>query len=61
VEVVALIRRVFLRLVAEVRDRFLKRINIKFYVRLGKDATDTCPMLSEAYGGAAVKKSSVFE
>jgi hypothetical protein len=30
-------------------------------VKLEKNATDTCAMLSEAYGGEAMKKSSVFE
>jgi hypothetical protein len=38
-----------------------QRINIKFCVNLGKNASDTCTMLSEAYGEEAVKKSSVFE
>jgi hypothetical protein len=53
---------VFLRLVAEMRDRFLEqRINIKFCVKIGKDANDTCAMLSERYRGEAMKKSSVFE
>jgi hypothetical protein len=43
-------------------DRSLEqRINIKFYVKLGKHASETCAMLSEAYGGEAMKKSSVFE
>jgi len=32
-----------------------------FYVKLGKNASDTCAMLSEAYGEEAMKKSSVFE
>jgi hypothetical protein len=30
-------------------------------VELGKNASDTCALLSEAYGGEAMKKSSVFE
>jgi hypothetical protein len=42
-------------------DRFLdQRINIKFCVKLGKNASDTCAMLSDAYGGEAMKKLSVF-
>jgi len=36
-------------------------INIKFCVKLGKNASDTCAMLSEAYEGEAMKKSSVSE
>jgi hypothetical protein len=30
-------------------------------VKLGNNASDTCEMLSEAYGGEAMKKSSVSE
>jgi hypothetical protein len=30
-------------------------------VKLGQNASDTCAMLSEAYGGEATKNSSVFE
>jgi len=30
-------------------------------MKLGKNASDTCAMLSEAYGGEAMKKSSAFE
>jgi hypothetical protein len=30
-------------------------------VKLGKNASDTCAMLSEAYGGEAMKISSVLE
>jgi hypothetical protein len=30
-------------------------------VKLGKNASDICAMLSEAYGGKAVENSSVFE
>jgi hypothetical protein len=38
-------------------DRFLEqRNNIKFCVKLGKNASDTFAMLSEAYGGEAMKK-----
>jgi hypothetical protein len=30
-------------------------------VKLGKNASDICAMLSDAYGGEAMKKYSVFE
>jgi hypothetical protein len=61
IEVVALIKTVFLRLVAKRGDRFLEqRIKITFCEKLGKNATDTCAMLSEAYGGIAMKKSRVL-
>jgi hypothetical protein len=30
-------------------------------VKLGKNASDTCALLSKAYGGETVKKSIVFE
>jgi hypothetical protein len=30
-------------------------------MKVRKNASDTCAMLSEAYGGKAMKKSSVFE
>jgi hypothetical protein len=57
VENVALIRRLFLHLVTEMSDRFLEqRINIKFCVKLGKNASGTCVMLSEAYGREAMIK-----
>jgi hypothetical protein len=36
-----------------------QQINIKFSVTLGKNASDTCVMLSEAYGEEAMK-SQVF-
>jgi hypothetical protein len=50
----------FLRLVAKTSDRFLElRMNIKFCLNLGKNASDTCAMLSEAYG-EAVRKSNGF-
>jgi len=46
-----MVRHVFLRLVAKMSEWFLEeRINIKFYVKLDKNASDTCAMLSEAYG-----------
>jgi hypothetical protein len=38
-----------------------QRINIEFCVKLGKNASDTCVMLSEAYGGEDVKKPGAFE
>jgi hypothetical protein len=53
---------VVLRLVAKVSDRFLEKlIKIKFCVKLGKNASESCVMLSEAYGGGALKKLSDFE
>jgi hypothetical protein len=56
VEDMAFIRRVFLRLVAKMSDCFLEQwINIKFCVKLGKNESDTCAVLSEA-----LKTSSVF-
>jgi predicted secreted protein len=62
VEVVALIRRVCLFLVAKMSDRFLEQQrNIKFCVKLGKNASDTCAVFSKSYGGYALTKSSVFE
>jgi uncharacterized metal-binding protein len=55
VEVVALIRRVSLRLVAKMSDRFLEqRIDTKFCVKLGKNASDSCEMLSEEYRGESI-------
>jgi hypothetical protein len=48
---------VFLRLVTKMSDRFLEqRINIKFCMKLGKNASDTCAMLSKAYGREAMEK-----
>jgi fructosamine-3-kinase len=42
-------------------DLFLEqRINVEFCVKLGKDASDTCAMLSEAYGGETMKESKCF-
>jgi hypothetical protein len=38
-----------------------QQISVKFCVKLGKNASDTCEMLSNAYGGEAMKKSHVFE
>jgi transposase len=43
-------------------DRLLEqRINIKFCAKLGKSASETLQMLTEAYGTDAMKKSSVSE
>jgi hypothetical protein len=43
-------------------DQFLEQqINIKFCVKLGKNASDASPVISEAYGGEAMKKLSIFE
>jgi hypothetical protein len=43
-------------------DRLLEqRINIKFCETLGKSASETLQMLTEAYGTDAMKKTSVFE
>jgi hypothetical protein len=42
-------------------DWFLQeQINIKFCVKSGKNASDTCTVLSETCGGEAAKISSVF-
>jgi hypothetical protein len=37
-----------------------QRINIKFCVKLGKNTSDTCAILSEAYGVEALKNLCVF-
>jgi hypothetical protein len=43
-------------------DRLLdQRINIKFCATLGKRASETLQMLTEAYGADAMKMSSVFQ
>jgi hypothetical protein len=43
-------------------DWFLgQQININFLVKSGRNVSDTCALLSEAYGGEAMKKSSIFE
>jgi len=61
VEVLTLIRRMFLRLVTEISDSNLEqRISVKFCVNLGKNASDTCAMFSEAYRGEAVEKVKGF-
>jgi hypothetical protein len=42
-------------------ERFLEqRINMKFCVKLGKNASDTGAVFSEGYGGEAVRKLSFF-
>jgi transposase len=38
-----------------------QRINIKFYVNIGKSASETLALLTVAYGEYTMKKSSVFE
>jgi hypothetical protein len=38
-----------------------QQINIKFCVKLGRNANDTCAVLFETYRGETMKKSSVFE
>jgi uncharacterized metal-binding protein len=44
-------------LIAKISDRILEQqISIKFCVKLGKNASDTCEMLSEAYGGEVTKR-----
>jgi len=48
--------RVFLRVVAKMSDRFLEqRINMKFCAKLGKNVSETFPLLSEVCGGEAMK------
>jgi hypothetical protein len=43
-------------------DRFLEqRIDTKFRVKLGKNPSETRVTLSEAYGGGAMKNSSLSE
>jgi hypothetical protein len=50
----------FLRLVAKMSDRSLEQwTNIKFWVKLGKNASDICTILSEAWG-EKLWKSKVF-
>jgi hypothetical protein len=42
-------------------DRFSEhRINIKFCVKLEKNACDTCALLSEVYGGEVIKIIKCF-
>jgi len=43
-------------------DRLIEQgINVKFCVKLRKNASDTCEIPSDAYGAEAMKMSSVFE
>jgi hypothetical protein len=52
---------VFLGLIAKMSDHFLEQqVKIKFFVKLGENASDSCAVLSEAYRGEAMKKSVVF-
>jgi hypothetical protein len=63
-EVVALIRRVFLRLVSKMCNRFLEeRIYITFCVKLCKNASGTYALHSKAYRGETVRtaNTSIFE
>jgi hypothetical protein len=57
VEVVALIRRVSMTRRKKTSERFLKqRNNIKFCVKLGKNASDICEMFSETTGFSTMTK-----
>jgi hypothetical protein len=48
-------------LIANISDRFLEqRITIKFCVKLGKNASDTCAMIFEDCGGEAIYSSQVL-
>jgi hypothetical protein len=60
--VVALIRRVCFYVSSQkwVIVFLEKQINIRFCVKLGKNANDTCIVFSEAYGGEAVEKFTCF-
>jgi hypothetical protein len=56
-----LVNRVFLRLVTKMSGRFLeKRIVDAFCLKLGKNASDTCAMLTEAYRGISYGELKVF-
>jgi len=51
---------VFQHLVTKMSDWFLEQqINIKFCVKIGKNASDTCAMLWKSYGVEAMRKSRV--
>jgi hypothetical protein len=44
------------------RDKNLEqRININFFVKIGKSVSETLALLRVAYGEYSMKKSSVFE
>jgi hypothetical protein len=46
----------------KISDKNLEpQINIKFYVKIGKNASETLVLLKLAYGEYDVKKSSVIE
>jgi hypothetical protein len=61
VEVVALRKHIFLHLVAKMSDRFLEqRMNMKFWVKLGNNAKDTCAIFSDAYRGRIYEKAKRF-
>jgi len=50
---------VFLSIVAKTSDLYLEQgINIKVHVKLGKNASDACAMLTKATGGQAMETSS---
>jgi hypothetical protein len=38
-----------------------QRINIKYFVKIGKSASETLALLTVAYGEYAIKKAIVFE
>jgi hypothetical protein len=47
-------------IISKMSDQILEQHNnITFHVTLGKDANDTCAVLSEAYRGEATKKCRV--
>jgi len=60
VEILTVIRCMFLYLVTKMSDWFLEQqINIKFFVNLRRNVGDICAVLSEAYGGK-LWKNQVF-
>jgi hypothetical protein len=60
VEVLVLIRHVFLHLITKLSYPLLEQqTSIKFCVKFGRDTSDTCALLFEAYGGETMQ--SVFE
>jgi hypothetical protein len=57
-----LIRRVFIHFVTKMSGHFLEeQISIKFCVKLGKNRSDNCAVLSKAYGGKTMKKSECLQ